>query len=130
VAFYAYLNRDGTVHVNHTLIFVDVITNKGQTYDPLTGVFTCTVSGIYVFSQNIEASKNNFISTRIRKNGIVYSFIEAIGTSHWEATGYNSAILEVNRGDRVWVEVFGVSSDIPIPYKPYVSFSGFLLYRT
>lgn len=46
-----------------------VVSNIGNGYDALTGVFTAPYSGTYLFVLNIMVNNNNYIQVAIDKSG-------------------------------------------------------------
>ena len=48
MAFSAYL--DATTSLSTKTVFNRVLINEHQAYDQSTGVFTCPISGVYMFS--------------------------------------------------------------------------------
>ena len=51
VAFSAYVDQNTPPSgANNKFVFNKVLTNEGEAYDESTGVFTCPISGIYVFT--------------------------------------------------------------------------------
>ena len=55
-AFYAYLSHDvANIGSNQILVFDKVITNIGNLYNGITGVFTCDFSGTYVVQLLFDA---------------------------------------------------------------------------
>ena len=59
VAFSAYVDENtGPSGANGTFVFDKVLTNEGGAYDESIGVFTCPISGIYVFTVVASTFKN------------------------------------------------------------------------
>ena len=51
MAFSAYVDENTSPSkAGDVYVFDKVLTNKGQAYDESTGVFTCPISGTYVFT--------------------------------------------------------------------------------
>lgn len=50
-------------------MFDMVVSNIGNGYDALTGVFTAPYSGTYLFVLNIMVNNNNYIQVAIDKSG-------------------------------------------------------------
>jgi len=121
-----------TISAGQTLKFGNVITNEGHNYDPSTGIFTCASAGIYVFSQTLDSNKNNFISSRILKNGNEIGLVQAVGTNLYDASSYNSIVVSLNLGDRVWMSAYtmGNPADSLFKFGYYATFSGFLLVKS
>ncbi|XP_069140241.1 complement C1q tumor necrosis factor-related protein 7-like [Argopecten irradians] len=129
IAFYATLQRTIDVHMGLTLTYTQVLTNAGNRYDPNTGVFTCSISGVYVFTWSTGVGKNDFVNTELLKNGQMTNMQITTGSSTHEMSTSHTAVLALQDNDRVQVTVYRVNSS----GKAFVlgdasSFSGFLLF--
>uniref|UniRef100_K1Q625 Caprin-2 n=1 Tax=Magallana gigas TaxID=29159 RepID=K1Q625_MAGGI len=107
------------------LVFPHVVTNNGNGYNPSTGKFTAPTDGTYVFFLTVVSNSNKFIYMNIVHNGA--DKVRTIGhESAQYMTGTNMAVLQLVKGDSVWVSrrhgkgYFSESA-------PYTTFSGFLL---
>merc|ERR1719239_226835 len=69
VMFSAYVDNALRVSSGQVVIFNQEITNIGQHYNPSTGVFTCPVSGYYVFDVHVMGQKDQHAQVEIRHNG-------------------------------------------------------------
>ncbi len=128
IAFSAVRNMVISGRAGTVMAFEDVMTNVGDTYDPVTGKFTCTVAGTYYFSFNIQrqsTSLNPHMS--MRKNGeiVVSVYNNALGSRDQVS---NSAIIQLQVGDKVWIELSSSSNGALGDTWRYNSFSGFLLF--
>ncbi|XP_055012430.1 cerebellin 11 [Boleophthalmus pectinirostris] len=104
------------------IAFTDVVTNSGYAYDPNRGVFTAPLPGLYYFSFNV------FI--RGRSLGLFRNQEPIISSSiFWfnSAFGSNSAVVELNPGDEVYLSLWPVLRQI-YPNNKSSSFSGYLIY--
>ncbi|XP_060591373.1 uncharacterized protein LOC132746284 [Ruditapes philippinarum] len=130
VAFTAHLSVDATeLGKEHTIPFNQVLLNEGQAYDAITDTFICPVNGIYIFQSALMSDGEKVIQTEIVKNGVPIGRMYANGRSIGYDQGFNSATIQCNKGDHVWVRVhnhFGttVYNDL------YSSFSGHILWET
>lgn len=84
------------------IVFQEVLYNDQGHFDPATGVFTCTVPGVYHFGFDIILFQNA-VNVSLMWNGfqIRDKQVEA-KNSHEQASG--SSILQLKKGDRVWLE--------------------------
>ena len=112
VAFFAYLGQDMIdPSTGTTVVFNEVMTNTGNHYDPIHGVFRTPINGTYHFHL-IGASPDNpdplhSIHLYITKNKptsyVAYGWLDR-ATDHWVQTS-TSAVLHLVEGDRIWVEI-------------------------
>jgi hypothetical protein len=108
-----------------TLVFPHVVHNGGNGYNPSTGKFTSPTAGTYVFFVNVNVYSNSYIYLDIVLNG--NSKVRSMSHNSAEyLTGTNMAVLQLNKGDMVWIRRHGgkgyYSNSVPI-----TTFSGFLL---
>ncbi|XP_022324117.2 multimerin-2-like [Crassostrea virginica] len=111
--------------IGSILIFPHVVTNIGNGYNPTTGKFTASKKGTYVFFVTVNTVSKNYIYLDIVHNGASKVRTLSHNTASY-LTGSNMAVLELNKGDTVWVSRFDgksyYSHSVPI-----TTFSGFLL---
>ncbi|KAJ8312542.1 hypothetical protein KUTeg_009915, partial [Tegillarca granosa] len=130
VAFSARNVADNTDLGHHqTLVFLHVNINEGNCYHQTTGLFSPNIPGVYVFYFTIITASDVEIRTTLVKDGTELSYSYAYGASSKYSQAGNMAIVHLNVGDNVWVEIetthppagtnIGTSEN---------SFSGFLLY--
>ena len=107
------------------LVFPHVITNKEQGYSSSSGKFTAPRDGTYVFTLTVVSYDSNDLN-----QDIVYDGVSKLRTSLTDyasyQTGTNLVVLELDRGDDVWVK-----RDRGRSYHsesvPVTTFSGFIL---
>ncbi|XP_035694527.1 complement C1q-like protein 3 [Branchiostoma floridae] len=116
---------------SHTVLTHDVIlSNVGGAYNQETGKFVATVGGVYFFTftgmtPNLP-NINYFV--RLMKNGSpMVGLYENNGGSPHHQSGSNSAILQLQPGDEVWVLLWGGHS-LYSNSNRYLTFSGFLIH--
>ena len=99
------------------LIFPHVVTNIGNGYDPSTGKFTASKKGTYLFFVTVNTNSNNYIYLDIVHNGASKVRTMSHNTASY-LTGTNMAVLELNKGDTVWVSRYSgqsyYSDSVPI----------------
>ena len=125
VAFTAGITSASSSWQGDILVFPHVITNKGQGYSSSSGKFTAPRDGTYVFTVTAVSYDSDWLTLEI-----VHDHVSKVRTlsdnSASRQTGTNLVVLELDRGDAVWVE-----SDRGLGYKtdpvPLTTFSGFIL---
>ncbi|XP_019614051.1 PREDICTED: complement C1q tumor necrosis factor-related protein 3-like [Branchiostoma belcheri] len=104
----------------------DVLSNEGGAYNMTTGKFVTKVGGVYFFTFTGKTSGEYMI--HLKKNGkIMVSIREKIRDLVDNQASSNSAILELDVGDEVWVEVFPGAYSLHSNDGRFLTFSGFLI---
>ncbi|XP_078604401.1 complement C1q tumor necrosis factor-related protein 6-like isoform X1 [Branchiostoma floridae x Branchiostoma japonicum] len=106
----------------------DVLSNVGGAYDMATGKFVTKVSGVYFFT--FTAMTRQEYLMHLKKNGD--TMVSTRERYTYDNEGENmsssiSAILQLRRGDRVWVELFPGRYSLSNKGNRYNTFSGFLI---
>ncbi|XP_020739580.2 LOW QUALITY PROTEIN: protein HP-25 homolog 1-like [Odocoileus virginianus] len=84
------------------IVFQEVLYKHQGHFNPATGVFTCSIPGVYQFGFDIELFQSA-VKVGLMLNGTQIRDKQAeAGDSHEQASG--SSILELEKGDRVWLE--------------------------
>nr|XP_022336583.1 myosin heavy chain, clone 203-like [Crassostrea virginica] len=124
-AFTAGMTSSSNTWQGDILVFPHVITNKGQGYSSSSGKFTAPRDGTYVFTVTVMSYYNNDLKLDIVHDGV--SKVRAYSYSHTShQTGTNLVVLELDRGDTVWVKrVYG--QGYYAEAVPLTTFSGFIL---
>ncbi|XP_053378356.1 uncharacterized protein LOC123524627 [Mercenaria mercenaria] len=131
VAFTAYLSDHASgLGRDHTIPFDKVLLNEGQAFDTVLHVFICPVNGTYVFQSALMSSHTEHIQTEIVKdnNALVRMYAAGATGSHGFDQGFNSAIVQCYKGERVWVRVrnrYGTEVFSAL----FSSFSGYILWN-
>lgn len=116
------IDYGATTGTNQTLKFDHVITNIGEGYDFLTGIFTAPFAGVYVFY--LTAMSTNAIGEivlAIEKNDTVLGMVFATGSSD---QGSNLLTTELDTGECVWVrQQYGDA----VRGETWTAFTGFLI---
>ncbi|XP_053180775.1 heavy metal-binding protein HIP-like [Scomber japonicus] len=118
----------GPFNTDITLKFSKVITNFGQVYSPITGVFTAPVRGAYYFSFNLLDIRSNVWS-------VVYLYHNdkrVLWSHHYNyGNGNNrlssSLVLQLEKGDVVYM-VLPAGYSVYDDANDHTSFNGFLLF--
>nr|XP_022286970.1 myosin-3-like [Crassostrea virginica] len=107
------------------LVFPHVITNKGQGYSSSSGKFTAPKDGTYVFTLTVVSYLNTYLRLDIVHDGVSKVRTYSHNSASFQ-TGTNLVVLELDRGDAVWVQ-----RDRGQGYftnsVPLTTFSGFIL---
>ncbi|XP_035685415.1 complement C1q tumor necrosis factor-related protein 3-like [Branchiostoma floridae] len=106
----------------------DVLSNVGEAYDMATGKFVTKVSGVYFFT--FTAMTRQEYLMHLKKNGD--TMVSTREKYTYDNEGENmsssiSAILQLRRGDRVWVELFPGRYSLSNNGNRFNTFSGFLI---
>lgn len=113
---------------NEVIKFNDVNLNLANSFDGNLGVFQSPTTGFYVFIVNFLSLQSKYIEAQMIRNGISIQDVYAGDETHF-GFGSNIAIVELEKGDRVWVKVDrGFHDTGSILDGPYCAFAGFLLY--
>ena len=122
VAFTASPLTSRTYDASQTVIFDVVLTNIGAAFDPEESVFTCPVTGLYLFSITIHASAGQAAEVQIEKQGIslVQTYTESIHTAA------NMAFVQCAAGEGVSVKTQNFD-DQEMYADFYSTFSGMLV---
>lgn len=111
-----------------TLIFQDIIINKGNAYSSQTGIFTAPLSGVYVFYTHILAA-NRSIEMCLQHNGRTKLWLYVNGPGHGGDS--NLIVLQLTKGDEIKVVKHGPYGAKPFYVHPvWSTFSGYMIYQT
>ncbi|XP_034566187.1 complement C1q tumor necrosis factor-related protein 3-like [Notolabrus celidotus] len=116
----------GPYNWDTTLVFRRVISNMGNGYNVGTGVFTAPVAGNYYFYISHHAGGEHRASlTLIKNNELIVQTYDHASTADTADNGSNAAVLQLVRGDRVYVRL-GANTHV-WGGSLITTFSGFLL---
>ena len=134
VAFSAYI---GNAHIRnhlvagHTLKCDQVIFNDGNHYNAFTGIFTVPRTAVYLLTYSVATAFQNkylWVKLVVDNRMIVLSGTDAQYNDHTE-NGGNTAILRLNQGQSVWLEVAKCANNAEVWMVDHTTtFSGVLLY--
>ncbi|XP_066292728.1 uncharacterized protein [Branchiostoma lanceolatum] len=117
---------------SHTVVTYDVVlSNVGGAYSQETGKFVPTVGGVYFFTFTGKTPNlaNTSYYIRLMKNGAkMVSLHEHNGGQSQFQSSSNSAVLQLQPGDEVWVELDGHGRSLFSNGNIYLTFSGFLIH--
>uniref|UniRef100_A0A3B4X5J9 C1q domain-containing protein n=1 Tax=Seriola lalandi dorsalis TaxID=1841481 RepID=A0A3B4X5J9_SERLL len=129
IAFSAGLGVSGKVGPFNTetpLVYSREVTNIGGAYNPLTGIFTATVKGVYYFRFSAFSNANG----EVMAVNLYHDSQRILHNSEW-ATGNNffsnALILQLEQGSVVHMRLQADSGLYDDP-NSWNIFSGFLLY--
>ena len=134
VGFTAYLDHN-TNHlgIDQTIVFNQILFNDGSGYNHATGIFTCPVSGVYLFFFDVGSGSAHQIVARLVVNGLnkVGAIADSAFHTYHEAQSSNMAILKLSAGAHVWVENYRWSDKFVEgdTTDRFTTFSGILLYQ-
>ena len=87
-----------------TIIFDKVITNIGNAYDNITGVFTAPVKGVYIFDMALMTDPGDHQYLELVQNGqnILFNYGHALGGNHL-VSSTRTVSVELSKGTKVWI---------------------------
>ena len=130
-AFMAIKTSSQTGDIGEVLTFHEVVTNLNNDFSLATNVFTCFIPGTYSFTLSLSVPINKNPVIRLVKNGdpIVSTYTR---TNDEYAVSSNSAIVNLDEGDHVWLQFKHNSvrgNTISSTAIGQTTFSGFLIYE-
>ena len=126
-AFFAFVKQNPftLTGINDVVKFADVTVNRGQGYNPATGVFTAPRKGLYHVSCSIMAYTNSDVNYQLNKNDAVHTY--AYSSNGGYITSTINAIVEMKKGDRVFIKHRQVSKSQHICGSHHSTFSGYFM---
>ncbi|KAJ0058367.1 hypothetical protein NL108_013864 [Boleophthalmus pectinirostris] len=119
----------GPFNTQTPLKYKKIYANFGNNYNPATGIFTATVKGVYFFRftmyNNVNSTPNSVLV--LRKNGEQIVSLWDISGTDANDTGSNAAVLPLEAGDTVYVEL-QANRQVYDDTAHYNTFTGFLLF--
>ncbi|XP_071957232.1 uncharacterized protein [Antedon mediterranea] len=102
--------------------------NVGGDFDMSTGMFNVTIPGTYFFTIHVyKSSRQNFPLVQLLKNGDHVIGVIDYGPNDSEDSSGNSVVLNLTKGDAVWLLLYDGKEIYSSHYK-FTTFSGFLLF--
>ncbi|XP_048249720.1 complement C1q-like protein 4 [Haliotis rufescens] len=127
IAFSTGLSHDVLITRGQVLRNTNIFLNVGKAYDRHTGRFKCPQSGIYSFQVHALTQKKKSLWLELMHNNNLVVSVHAHSSDENDGAS-NSAILQLKKGDQVWVQsqgansyLFGRSNEV------CTSFSGYLI---
>ena len=128
--FYARLSSTTTLNTYSIIKFDTIITNNGNHYHPADDVFVAPISGVYMFAWSTLRFNNKGLYTELRVENEVKCIVESNAGSSLYTPGSTSLLCHVNKGEHVWVQTSGWTSDNYIyDWIDSTSFMGFLFQK-
>ena len=126
-AFFAFLKQTPFTlrGINDVVKFEDVTVNRGQGYNPSTGVFTAPRNGLYYISCSIMAFSSSDVHYQLNKNDAVHTYGYSNKGGYMSST--INAIVEMKKGDRVFIKHWYKSSSQKINGNHQSTFSGYFI---
>ena len=132
VAFSAYDTVSRYYDQYEAVVFDGNFTNFGGGYDPVSSMFTCPVSGVYVVSVTFTTYDERYAYGSITHEGMVLHGAYADDGARTRSSAATVSVFECTAGDRVWVRTGASTSHRTHGGADYLDntsgFSGFLLY--
>ena len=131
IAFSAYVGKFiSHLTAGHVIKCDQVILNDGNNYNPLTGIFTVTEPRVYLLTFSIavnELAHWMVVKLVVDNRIIVEAATDPQYNKHVEM-GSNTAILRLNQGESVWLEIDRSNDTAFWGVSRTTTFSGVLLY--
>ncbi|XP_053168435.1 complement C1q and tumor necrosis factor-related protein 9-like isoform X3 [Hemicordylus capensis] len=114
---------------NAPIKFNKVMYNSLNHYNTATGKFTCPFSGVYYFTYHITVYSYSARVALVKNGNRMIYTLDTYQNSEDQAAG--GTILELQKGDQVWLEVVGDSyNGLYADSDDDTIFTGFLLFST
>ncbi|XP_016300702.1 complement C1q-like protein 4 [Sinocyclocheilus anshuiensis] len=118
----------GRFSTENKLIFDKVLTNIGNAYDPITGVFTAPVKGVYYFRYSGSAFSSHDMGLSIFKGTTRFVSSYEYNSGERNDQMANGAVMELDVGEEVHMRLW-IRSWIFVDRRyNYSTFTGYLLY--
>ena len=109
---------------NQIIAYDSIVTNEGNAYDTLTGMFEATVTGLYQFMATMWSTEGQNVDFQMIYNGAEVCAGRTTTTN--QSMGICSAILQITAGGRVFVRHKGTSGNYALGGN-YAEFAGHLI---
>lgn len=108
----------------HTIIYDVVMTNYGGGYNGHTGVYTVPIDGLYSFTWITRVQCSSAYTSELHVNNKIAGSVYIYCGSNSNA---GNAVIEVRKGDSVFVRTLAGSGIIRSNTQGRTSFSGFIV---
>ncbi|KAK3106676.1 hypothetical protein FSP39_024948 [Pinctada imbricata] len=106
-------------HNNRRIIYDKVLTNSGNAYNNITGIFTCPAPGNYVFTwSTMSRSSSEYCYAYIYHNNTQLLMSHGYGGSYNEVAS-NTIVLLLSVGDMVWIQTGTCRYNYGYPYTAF-----------
>lgn len=109
------------------ILFTKIFYNEKNAYNTNTGKFTAITPGIYFFIYHITVYNNDMKVALWRNTDIVqhtqFDYVQKT------MQGSGAALLKLQKGDTVWLQVFGSMNGLYADSDDDTTFTGFLLHQ-
>uniref|UniRef100_A0A3B4UL47 C1q domain-containing protein n=1 Tax=Seriola dumerili TaxID=41447 RepID=A0A3B4UL47_SERDU len=132
VAFSAALTDSGLLgpfNTDTTIVYSNVFTNIGKAYNPVTGIFTAPVKGVYYFRfTGMDYRSAVHMGAALYKNNqrIMLTYEINVNNGYFEHMS-NGVTLELEKGDVVFLRL-PANKGLYDNNESHNTFSGFLLF--
>ncbi|XP_033017567.1 protein HP-25 homolog 2-like isoform X2 [Lacerta agilis] len=86
---------------NQPIGFQNILYNEQQVFDESSGIFTCQIPGVYYCTYNLEGHQNSHMI--LARNGPEVKASDQKTSDAYENLS-QSEILQLEKGDRVWLD--------------------------
>ncbi|CAC5416272.1 C1QL [Mytilus coruscus] len=125
VAFTAALSDHRTNLTLHEILRYDnIVTNEGNSFSGVSGMFTAPYAGVYVFDVTIGVGASGTTDVSIVKNGVYLQRVYGHTSTDWE-TASASVTVHLNAEDHVYVK--NANYNHGLIGHGLTTFSGFML---
>ncbi|CAC5389947.1 unnamed protein product [Mytilus coruscus] len=110
--FHVELNVTTTLNTNSIVKFDTQFIDEGNNFNTGDGIFVAPVSGVYLFSWNVQTYSSKNVETELRVDNIVKGKqLMALGSGAGRLGTTRNVLCTVNKGDHVWIQTTAVYSD-------------------
>ena len=93
-----------------TILFDKVITNVGNAYDNMTGIFTAPVRAVYVFEMTLMTDPGKYQYLELVQNGQHILFNYGQGAAGQLDSTSRTVTVELAKGAKVWIRTRNTAS--------------------